>query len=68
MTIIIVNFFIKIIILLVALLFGGEKSYSNVLSWVRARLGFALIRATVLCLHGSCTHWRSLDFEDGAAI
>ena len=44
------------------------KSYGNVLDWVRARLGFALVRATVLCLHGSHTRSRSLGFEDGAAI
>jgi len=25
------------------------KNYSNVLGWVRARLGFALVRATVFC-------------------
>ena len=34
---------------------------------MRAKLGFALVRATVLCLCGSCTRWRSLGFEDGAA-
>jgi len=46
-----------------------ERLYhSNVLGWVRARLGFVLVRATVLCLRGSRTRWRSLDFEDGAAI
>ena len=45
-----------------------DKSYSTVLGWVRARLGFALVRATVLCLHGSRTRWRSLGFEDGAAL
>ena len=46
-----------------------DKNYSNVrLCWVRVRLGFALVRAIVLCLHGSRTHWRSLGFEDGAAI
>jgi len=45
-----------------------DKNYSNVLGWVRARLGFALVRATVLCLRGSRTRWRSLGFEDGAAI
>ena len=45
-----------------------DKSYSNVLGWVKARLGFALVRATLMCLHGSRTHWRSLGFEDVAAI
>jgi len=45
-----------------------DKNYSNVLGWVRARLGFTLLRATLLCLRGSRTHWRSLGFEDGAAI
>ena len=34
-------------------------AYSDVLSsaWVRARLGFALVRATVLCLHSSWDAW-----------
>ena len=45
-----------------------DKNYSNVLGWVRERLGFVLVRATVMCLRGSSTHWRSLGFEDGAAI
>ena len=35
-----------------------NRSYSDVLSWVRARLGFALVRAAVLRLSGSWTHGR----------
>ena len=35
---------------------------------LRVGLGLALVRATVLCLCGSRTCWRSLGFEDGAAI
>ena len=41
-----------------------DRSYSDVVSWVRARFGFALVRATVLCLCGSLTRWRCLGFED----
>ena len=45
-----------------------DRSYSDAVSWVRARLRFALVRATVLCLRGSRTRWRCLGFEDGVAI
>ena len=45
-----------------------EKSYSQVMGWVRARLSFAILRATNLCVRGSRTKWRSLGIEDGAGI
>ena len=32
---------------------GWEKSYGEVLGWIKARLSFAVIRATDLCLWGS---------------
>ena len=43
---------------------GWDKNYNNVLGWVRVRLGFALVRATVLCLRGSRSSWRSIGFEE----
>ena len=45
-----------------------DRSYAEVLGWIRARLAFAIVRASVLCVRGSCTKWRSLGLEDGAAI
>ena len=36
--------------------------------WIRARLSFAILRATVLCVLGSHTRWRCLGREDGASI
>ena len=36
--------------------------------WVRARLSFAILRAALLCVHGSCTKWRSLGIIDGASL
>ena len=45
-----------------------ERSYSDVIRWLRARLAFALVRATDVCVRGSRTQWRSLGFEDGAAV
>ena len=45
-----------------------DRNYAEVLGWIRARLAFAILRASVLCIHGSRTKWRSLGFEDGAAI
>ena len=45
-----------------------ERSYSQVMEWVRARISFAVLRATILCLRGSRTRWRSLGVEDAASI
>ena len=45
-----------------------QRSYGSTLSWVRARILFATLRATNHCLRGSRTKWRSLGQEDGAAI
>ena len=45
-----------------------DRSYAEVLGWIRARLAFAIVRASVLCVRGSRTKWRSLGLEDGAAI
>ena len=45
-----------------------DKSYSNVVGWIRARLSFAILRATVLCLRGSRTKWRSIGLDDGAPV
>ena len=38
------------------------------LGWIRAQLAFAIVRASMLCVHGSRNKWRSLGLEDGAAI
>ena len=45
-----------------------ERSYSQVMEWVRARISFDVLRATILCLRGSRTRWRSLGVEDAASI
>ena len=45
-----------------------DRSYSEVLCWVRTRLAFAILRATGLCLRGTRSKWRCLGLEDGAAI
>ena len=44
-----------------------EKSHSEVMGWVRARMAFAILRATNLCLHGSRVKWRSGHGMDDAA-
>ena len=36
-------------------------SHSEVMGWVRARMAFAILRATNLCLRGSRVKWRSGD-------
>eukprot|EP00731_Ephydatia_muelleri_P023669 Em0015g1252a len=46
-----------------------EKSNSEVLGWMRARLSFAILRATNLCLRGSRNKWRSaFGMDDGAVL
>ena len=35
-----------------------KKSHSEVMGWVRAKMSFAILRATNLCLHGSRIEWR----------
>ena len=38
------------------------------LHWIRAKLSFALTRATNLCIRGSRSKWRGLSMEDGFGI
>ena len=46
-----------------------SKSYSVVMGWIRARLSFAVLRATNLCLRGSRRRWRSaVGMDDGAYL
>ena len=45
------------------------KSNSEVLGYVRARLLFAVLRATSLCIRGSRVKWRRrMEIEDGAGL
>ena len=45
-----------------------ERPYSVVMGWVRACLYFAILLATLLCVHGSRTKWRSLGISDSASL
>ena len=45
-----------------------ERGYSEVMSWIRARLSFAVLRASILCLRASRTKWRSVEHFDGAPL
>jgi len=45
-----------------------ESPYGVVMGWVRAHLSFAILRATLLCVRGSHTKWRSLGIVDGASL
>ena len=40
------------------------ESYSSAISWIRAKLSFAIVRAAILCLRGSRSRRRQLDFVD----
>ena len=43
-----------------------NTNYSQVLGWIRTHLSFSILRATVLCLRGSHTKWRSINVVDGS--
>ena len=43
-------------------------NYSTVLGWIRTHLTFAILRATILCLRGSRTKWRSITVVDGSPL
>ena len=45
-----------------------DLSYCELMGWVRARILFAMLWATILCLHGVCTKWGVLGLEDGASL
>ena len=46
-----------------------EKSHSEVMGWVRARMAFAILCATNLCLRGSRVKWRcGHSMDDGAGL
>ena len=45
-----------------------ERPYSLVISWVQARLLFAVLRATMICVRGSRVKWKSLGVSDGVPI
>ena len=45
-----------------------ERPFGLVMGWIRARLSFAILRATLLCVRGSCTKWRCLGITDGASL
>ena len=45
------------------------KPLSEVTGWVRARLAFAILKATNLCVRGSRVKWRSaIHIDDGAGL
>ena len=46
-----------------------ERGYGEILGWIKARLSFAVIRATDLCLRGSRVQWRpGTGIDDGAGL
>ena len=46
---------------------GKKHNFSEVTGWIRARLVFATLRATNVCLLGPQTIWRSCtEFDHGA--
>ena len=45
-----------------------KYSYPHVLGWVRTRLTFSILRATLLCLRGSHKKWHTIDVTDGTPL
>ena len=45
-----------------------ERPFSVVMGWIQARLSFAILRATMLCVRGSRTKWRCLGIVDGESL
>ena len=48
-----------------------QRSYSEVMEWVQARMSFAIVyvRATNRCIRGSRVKWRSrLGMDEGAGL
>ena len=45
-----------------------EMDYGLVMGWIRTRLSCAILCATLLCIRGCHTKWRSLGLVDGASI
>ena len=43
-----------------------NTNYGQVLGWIRTHLSFSILRATVLCLRGSHTKWRSINVVDSS--
>ena len=50
------------------LFFKWDSNYSNVLCWIRTRLTFVILQATILCLRGSRTEWRSINVTDSTPL
>ena len=40
------------------------ESYSSAISWIRAKVSFAIVRSAILCLRGSISRSRQLDFVE----
>ena len=44
------------------------EDYGSVMGWIRTRLSFVILCATLMCMQGSCTKWCMLGLVDGASI
>ena len=61
------NVFLKLISQIYEIL--QIKPHSEVMGWVRARMAFAILCVTNLCLRGSRVKWRSgHGMDDGAGL
>ena len=41
-----------------------NETYSTVLTWLRTKLSFVILRSTILCVRGSRTPWKSRNETD----
>ena len=56
-------YYYYIIIIIIIIIKKGER-YSSAISWIRAKVYFAIVRSAILCLRGSRSRRRQLDFVD----
>ena len=42
------------------LMIKWEKTYGEVMEWIRTRMSFAILRSSILCLRGSRMKWTCL--------
>jgi len=53
---------------LIIIIIKWEKPYRVVMSFVRARLSFAILRASMLCVRGPWVKWRTFSPINGVSI
>jgi hypothetical protein len=48
--------------------FKWDMSYNRVMCWLRTHLTFSILRASIICLRGSRTKWRTINMANGSPL